>query len=67
MSNDDIHIKERNPLKMFRLEQLVEEQKSKVSKVMPAEKDSAAKQMILWILSLEFLEFCQLNPLNFIP
>ena len=39
---------------MFRLEQLVKEQKSKVSKVMPAEKDSAAKQMILWILSLEF-------------
>ena len=42
---------------MFRLEQLVKEQKRKVSKVMPDEKkDSAAKQMILSILSLESLE-----------
>ena len=38
---------------MFRLEQLVKEQKRKVSKVMPANKDSAAKQMILSILSIE--------------
>ena len=36
------------PLKMFRLEHLVKEQKSKVSKVVSDEdEDSAAKQMIL--------------------
>ena len=39
---------------MFRVEELVKEQKKKVSKVMPDEKDSAAKQMILSILSIEY-------------
>ena len=57
---------------MFRLEQLVEEQKSKVSKVMPDEMDSAAKHMMILsiyplIKSLEFLESYPLKPLNFIP